>query len=168
MGVFLQPIYTQTVGSGGIGNITFNNIPQTFTDLKVVASTRLAGAATALGLSMGVNGAYTLQTNRYVSGNGSAASAGSASNYLGDTVGSTATASVFGSLEVYIPNYTSSTFKQYIVDAVSENNATLSYTELWAGLWSSTSAITSLSFAGGSNLLQYSTISLYGILRSGV
>ena len=43
MSVFLQPIYTQTVGSGGASSIAFNNIPQTFTDLLIKMSVRASG-----------------------------------------------------------------------------------------------------------------------------
>ena len=32
-----------TVGSGGISSVTFSNIPQTYTDLKIVASTVTGG-----------------------------------------------------------------------------------------------------------------------------
>ena len=39
MTIAMQPIYTQTIGATA-GGIVFNNIPQTFTDLKVVVSTR--------------------------------------------------------------------------------------------------------------------------------
>jgi aspartate/tyrosine/aromatic aminotransferase len=39
----ITPIYTQTVGSGGALSIAFNNIPQFYTDLKVVISGRTTG-----------------------------------------------------------------------------------------------------------------------------
>ena len=83
--------------------------------------------------------------------------------------GSTATASVFGNAEMYIPNYTSANYKSIICDAVTENNATESYQDLYANLWRNTAAITSISFfPGGSLFTQYSTFSLYGVLRQGI
>jgi hypothetical protein len=45
MTIAMQPIYTQTVGSGGATSITFNSIPQTFTDLKLSISIRGADSA---------------------------------------------------------------------------------------------------------------------------
>ena len=36
----MTPIQTVTVGSGGAANITFSNIPQTYTDLVIKISAR--------------------------------------------------------------------------------------------------------------------------------
>jgi hypothetical protein len=166
LAVFLQPIYTQTVGSGGIASITFNSIPQTFTDLKVVISARIANAAIAATINIGFNGAYTLTSSRYAAGDGSTLTSSlSGSGLIGDVSANSATANTFGTIDVYIPNYTSSNFKQYISDSVSENNAIVAYAELWAGLWRSSSAITSLSFSALSNMMEHSTITLYGITK---
>ena len=43
MTIAMQPIYTQTVGAGGTTVISFNNIPQTFTDIQMVISARTNG-----------------------------------------------------------------------------------------------------------------------------
>ena len=52
-------------------------------------------------------------------------------------------------------------------DGVMENNATEAYQNLVAGLWSNTSAITSLTLAKSTgNFVQYSSASLYGIKNS--
>jgi hypothetical protein len=79
---------------------------------------------------------------------------------------STSTVNTFSSVSLYIPNYTSSDYKSYSVDKVSEQNGTTAYAELIAGLWSQTAAITSLKFISASasvDLAQYSTAYLYGI-----
>jgi len=76
----------------------------------------------------------------------------------------TYTANTFASAEIYIPNYTSSNYKSLSVDFVGENNATTSYQYFTAGLFSNTSAITSLVIDGTDNFVQYSTATLYGIL----
>lgn len=166
MSVFLQPIYTQTVGSGGIGELSFTNIPQTFTDLKIVISARIANAAVANTMYMGINGAYSGVSCRYLAGNGSVGSSSvSTSQLIGDVSANSSTANTFGTIEVYIADYRSSNFKQYISDSVSENNATSAFTEMWAGLWSSTSAINALKFSASSTMMQYSTITIYGITR---
>ena len=51
--------------------------------------------------------------------------------------------------------------------AVSENNATTAYATLNAGLWSNTAAINAigLTITSGQNFAQYSTATLYGILK---
>ena len=169
MSVFLQPIYTQTVGSGGASSITFNNIPQTFTDLKVVVSGRTNVSATLDYFLVQPNGATTNLSGTRIQGNGSAASSARYTALYVPVDGATATANSFGNVEVYIPNYTSSNFKSMICDAVAESNTSAMYQELWAFLWSSTSAITSLTIGnGGQNFVQYSTFSLYGVLRNGI
>jgi hypothetical protein len=166
MTIAMQPIYTQTVGSGGIGELVFNNIPQSFTDLKIVVSARIANSATANTLYIGFNGAYSVTTSRYLAGDGSAATSSISGNGLiGDVSANSTTANTFGTIDVYIPNYTGSNFKQYISDSVAENNAASALSELWAGLWRSTAAITSLRFSASANMMQYSTISIYGITK---
>jgi len=88
--------------------------------------------------------------------------------YIGDATGASATASTFGNQEVYFPNYAGATNKSYSADSAGENNATTAYLTLSAGLWSQTSAITSLEFydRGVGNFVQYSSAYLYGIIKS--
>ena len=153
-------------------SIDFTSIPATYTDLVVVMSLR-STALTDLG-TIGVN----------LSFNGSTANRNQTRIFgAGTTVGSdnstsaairvsipttTSTASTFGNLSVYFPNYAGSINKSFSVDSVAENNsATSNELDLTAGLWSITSAITSLSFSpSSSNFAQYSTASLYGISKS--
>lgn len=165
----MQPIYTQTA-SGSVSAITFNNIPQTFTDLKVIISSRSAVYSAGMD-SLGVyfNGSQANISNTNVNGNGSSA-ASSRSTYRAAAANDSAfaTANTFASTEIYIPNYTGSNFKQMTVESVTENNATPSNLTLVANLWSQTAAITSLSFdnsTSGQNFAQYSTFSLYGITK---
>lgn len=162
-------IETITVGSGGAASVTFSSIPQTYTDLVLKVSARTDRAA---GVSDSVlvkfNNSTTTYTGRILYGDGSSAAAQSYSSTGGaSAVSNTATASVFSNAEMYIPNYTGSTNKCFLGDNVTENNGTQSYTILDAGLWSTTSAITSLVCAGANgNLMQYTTLSLYGIKNS--
>lgn len=174
MSVFLQPIYTQTA-NGSAQNITFNNIPQGFTDLKVVFSMRSPVAASAQDyVQLRFNGVSTgnLYSDTRLEGTGSnAASVRDTSfnemYFAWAAPGSTATANTFGNAEIYIPNYTSSNFKSVNMDYVNENNTTLiQYIGLTAGLFRSTSAITSITTGmGNGNFVSGSTISLYGITR---
>jgi hypothetical protein len=151
-------------------SVTFANIPQTgYTDLKVVWSAR----TTTNGfrdMRLSLNGSTSSFTNRYLEGSGSAASSGSAAvRYLGTLPGTNTTASTFTNSEIYFPNYTSSSFKSYSVDATGENNATTNYSTLLAGLWSSTAAITSIELAPEptNNFDTNSTFSLYGLAATG-
>jgi hypothetical protein len=61
-----------------------------------------------------------------------------------------------------IANYTSSANKSFSIDETLENNGTTGVQGIYAGLWSNTSAVTSLSFTKASNTyVQHSTASLY-------
>jgi hypothetical protein len=80
---------------------------------------------------------------------------------------STDTASVFGSTEIYIPNYLSANQKSLSVDSLPENNATGTMASLLAGLWNQTSAITQITLTPYlGNWAQYSSATLYGIKSS--
>jgi hypothetical protein len=173
MSVFLQPIYTQTIGSTA-GGITFNNIPQTFTDLKIVVSSRHNNAGPIDGSIIRFNGdSGTNYSDTLMYGTGTSVIA---ARYTGQTFifyiaddANTATANTFSNWEVYIPNYTSANLKQVLVDGVSENNtATNDFQRqvLQGSLWRSTAAITSITVGGyAGNPQQYSTFTLYGITK---
>jgi hypothetical protein len=77
---------------------------------------------------------------------------------------STDTASTFGNLSIYIPNYAGSADKNFSVDTVSENNATTAYTQIFTGVWANTAAITQITLSLA-NFAQYSNAYLYGILK---
>ena len=160
-------IATTTVGSGGAATIVFSSIPQTFTDLKVVFSGRRSNDSNSLFVSF--NGVTTNLSSRYLYGSGTAVASGSdASNiFIYGINASSYTASVFGSVDIYIPNYTSANYKSVSADGVSENNASEGFQMLTAGLWSNTAAITSLTISLSSGSIdQYSSASLYGIKNS--
>lgn len=151
-----------------VSSVTFSNIPQSgYTDLKIVASTRGDTGSGVINLSF--NGVTTNLSGKTLYGSGTAAASGSpASTIPVQSDWSGATASTFGNVEFYIPNYTSSSNKSVSADAVAENNATEGYQWLTAGLWSNTAAITSVTLtSNSSNFVQYSTFSLYGVSALG-
>ena len=157
---------TITVGAAGAASVTFNSIPQTgYTDLVIKASARSTFAEVRSQLRILFNNSSANQSQRYLYGiPGITTGSGSDTNLVGGYFsGANATASTFGNQEIYIPNYTSSNFKSYSADGVSETNATDAGAMLVAGLLSSTSAITTieLSSLNGGNLAQHSTFSLY-------
>ena len=160
---YVQIGSTVTVGSGGAATIDFTSIPSTYTDLVIKLSGRYSASAFD-GHYIAFNGSILTFSGRYLLGSGSAASSGSLARYLGTINGSSSTANTFTSTEIYIPNYAGSTNKSFSSDNVTENNATESYANLVAGLWATTSAITSISISlPTGNFVQYSTASLYGI-----
>lgn len=162
-------IQTVTVGAGGAASIDFTSIPGTYTDLMIVLSARsTATPGNAFEFAkVTINGNTASITNRSLGGNGSSAySFTTPGNYFGEIPSNQATASTFSNITGYFPNYAGATNKSFSVDGVGENNATGAQSNLTAGLWSNTSAITSLSLtANAGNLMQYSTATLYGVTK---
>ena len=151
-----------TVGSGGAANIEFTSIPSTYTDLNILLSSR--GTADSLNVNVRFNGSASNYSQIRVQGSGSAATSATDTEITLLNVRSTYTANTFSNGSVYIPNYTSSNFKSVSVDTATENNATVNRNILNAGLWSDTSAITSVNLIVASgDFTQYSTAYLYGI-----
>jgi hypothetical protein len=82
-------------------------------------------------------------------------------------VAASATANTFSNVEIYIPNYNSSTNKPASAIVAHENNNSAAYTSANALLRSVTDAITSVSLVSASgNFVANSTFWLYGIKNS--
>ena len=164
MSTNMELIETKTVGSGGSATIVFTSIPQTYTDLKLVVSAR---GNTGQMTFNGTGG--TAYSFRRLMGVGSGTPSSGANSGISQFEGfdwnyTTYTANTFSSTEIYIPNYTSSNFKSISLDTVQENNATQAYAQLYAGLFSNTSPITSITLtSSGGNFVEGSTAYLYGI-----
>jgi hypothetical protein len=162
------PIAKITVGSGGNTYIEFTSIPATYSDICIVYSLRSdrAGQVNSSGRISFNNDASNYSYKQLI-GNGSTTGSGNDTNgALIYCPASTATGSTFGNGTVYIPKYAGNSNKTYSVDFVAETNATnIDGQGFSAGLWSSTSIITSVKIieANGANFVQYSTATLYGI-----
>lgn len=166
----MKLIQSITVGAGGASSISFSSIPQTATDLVLELSSRCNLAANGVSLLLAINGSTSSFTTRRFYGNGTGATSESnapASNYFGETCGSSTTANTFGNLTATFPNYSGSTNKIYSVDSANENNASTSYAMITAGIWASTAAITSISITveTSGTFLQNTTASLYSITK---
>ena len=153
-----------TVGSGGTSAITFNNIPQNYTDLLIKVSARDDRSGYAINnLNITFNSASTTYTGKqiYYANSGSAASS---NNYYGSVPSPVDTANVFSSNDIYIPNYTSSNQKSFSIDDASEGNSTYFSVGFSAGLWNRTSTISQITLSPiSANFVQHSTATLYGI-----
>ena len=161
-------IATYTVGSGGVGTINFFNIPQNYTDLKVVVSGRTNNAQLYDYLTIKFNASTSGYSSKVLYGTGAAAASTAAGSDItfGGLNGDSATANTFANAEYYIPNYTGSNYKSVSHEGVQEsNNASTVFAFLTAGIWASTEPINSitLSMAFGTLFKQYSTAHLYGI-----
>lgn len=169
-----QAIYTQTLTSP-TGTVNFWNIPQNFTDLEVVCTTRTDYAAHRIAGALRINNdSNTLYSHTefegYITNYQSQRSAGATFAYAIESLGTSATTSAFGITSFYIPNYTSGLFKQVIHDSASIQNTTTggnSWTQMSSILYRSNAPVNSLSFypGGGANFISGSSFTLYGIAR---
>lgn len=148
-------------------SISFSNIPSDGTDLLLLTSLRGSLADTASFATVAFNGSTANFTSRFLLGSGSGASSSSRSDILLYFVGANATSNTFSNTSIYIPNYTASTNKSISVDGVNENNSTASRQEIWAGLWSNSNAVSSITLTAGesTNFVSGSSATLYKITK---
>lgn len=167
-------LISSSVLTGSQASVVFSSIPSTYTDLVVLISGRTNNAAAwANTLDVQFNGdSSSLYSTTRIIGSGSTVTSGRQSNatyaYIltdPDTNGNTA--DTFASLELYIPNYLSTTSKPFSSFPVAENNTTAAYIEPHAGLYRNTSAITSITlFPQSDSWVSGSSFYLYGIKNS--
>lgn len=164
-----EKIASVDVGVGGQASIDFTVIPSTYTDLVLNMSVRTSKSAVNENMFISLNGFSTNFSARWFYGGGSSGVGDSTTARIaGFGNGNTATANAFGVTTIYFPNYTSSANKSYSSDTALETNATTTYLGLIAGLWSDTSTINRITITAetSSNILQYSTATLYGIKKA--
>lgn len=168
----MQAIYTNTFAGNVSGQLNFFNIPQTYTDLKIVVSQRNNSGNIGEPLAFRFDSGDSIYSNTSVfsdSSNLQSTRVG-ASGYLsyngGLTVnGNNSTANTFGSYEVYITNYTGTAFKQFTIDAANEHNGA-AQSALGAGLYRSNAPITFVQIGGYTGVpLSGTSITIYGISR---
>ena len=170
-----MPTTMKLIGKTALGSaaasIEFTSIPGTYTDLLWVLSLRSDGAVRQAVPMLTINGSTSNFSSRNLRGSGSAAASFSyAARAICQANGDSSTSNTFTALEMYFPNYAGSTNKSWTATAAQEDNQTEAYIDLQAGLWSNTSAITSLSVSvlagGGSNWKTGSSAYLYGITKA--
>ena len=156
--------------STSVSSIDFSNIPQTYTDLKLVLSLRTNRSSGDFGsLEFLINNDSTTSyadriTYNYNSSALSNTDTGYTTLYMGGVNQTTQTSNVFSSHELYIPNYTSSKYKTLYGEWAAENNGTVTFMGLGGGIWKKTEAINRITISvTGFTFNQYSTATLYGV-----
>jgi hypothetical protein len=157
--------------AGTPASVAFNNIPQSFTDLVVEVSGRGSNSYLFARFNGDTANNYSLRrleaTGSSVS---SQASTGQNALLLGVMNNTSMTANTFSSGTLYIPNYTQAQAKAVNATTCQEAAATSKLINIAAGLWSSTGAITSISFTsnapGAGTIAAGTSFYLYGILRA--
>lgn len=165
-------ISSSTAGAGGVASFTFTSIPSTYKDLILKLSVRSNRATVQDTFKVTFNSIAADYSFKRVYGEGtntaSDGSTGDTSLTAGYSAGNSATASIFGNVELLISNYAGSNSKAVSIDGVGENNSTSAYAGLFASLLANSAAISSITIEGGTSatLLQYSSAYLYGIKNS--
>ena len=162
------PIASQTVSSA-VANISFTNIPQTFTHLRLVAFAK--GGFNNGGNGLSVYVAFNTNTGNFqgrpnlTTGGYSAATTGPGTlATVGD--GYSGSANMFGLTVATILDYTSTNKTKLFVYNGAQDHNNIGNVVQGASLWNSTAAITQIDLSTDSNWQQYSTFQLYGITTS--
>lgn len=161
-------IETNTVGSGGTASVTFSSIPTSYKDLVIKASLRATSSSGNSNFFMYFNGTTgSSYAHRRIIGTASSVTTDTQTSqpwieFASISPNATFTASTFASTEIWIPNFQGSGFKPVYAQHMGQNNGT-QHAYLVAGIFTSTSAITSITLDGTDSFAQYSTFSLYGL-----
>jgi len=164
-----ESIATATVGSGGVGSITFSSIPSTYQHLQLRVLARSSDATDQVDWVMQLNGDGTGSNyaSHWMRGSGSIAEASYLTGFgamrIGVIPGSTGTSNSFGAMVIDILDY-SNTNKNKTIRSLAGNNLNTTspqYVGLWSGLWTNTAAVNQITVFGG--VSQYSQVALYGI-----
>lgn len=151
--------------------VTFNNIPNTYTDLIVKGSTRTDNDFLADSIYVQINGTTTNYSWTFLRGNGSSASSSRGNTesrlFMNASInGTLSTSNTFSNWDLYIPSYLASQNKQISSYSAVEDNSTTGWNVASANLWRNTAAITSLTFTvvtANKNFVSGSSFWLYGI-----
>lgn len=166
MPTFRKPIQKITL-TNSASSITFSNIPQNYTDLKILVSARTSDAGDFSNASLRFNGDsggnYSYRgMYAYTGSNISGATSGATEIVRVYCTNSGATANTYGNSEIYIPNYSVDGLKTAVLPGTTEkNSSTGPIISASVGSWTNTSPITSI-YLGG-NFVAGSTFYLYGI-----
>lgn len=161
MAVTYEPIATTTLSSA-TSTITFSSIPSTYTDLKIVMTATSDSAS--LGQIRFNSDTATNYSSTYLSGNGSTVASSRRTGRTGiDFFEGSVSTSIPALSIIDIFSYRGSTNKTALISDFLDLNGS-GQVESIAGLWRSTSAITSVVLRGnGMNWAIGTTATLYGI-----
>ena len=165
-------LLSSNVLASNTASVTFSSIPSTYTDLLVRFSSRSDAAYatdSALVLFNNTTGQQGRTTRMFDVGGGTSSSESGPTMYLG-LIGNTAAANFYGSSEMYIPNYATTSTRQIFFHSTSEDNATGARYSSYVGnaYWTTTTAISTIKLnpQSGTVFLATSSFYLYGIKSS--
>lgn len=166
MAATYEPISTQTLGSN-TATVTFSSIPQTYTDLVLIANIKHSYGSTGIVRVEGLQFNSDTGSNysdTFLDGDGSTASSYRYSNRTGLAIyGSQASESGYAINAIQIMNYANTTTYKTALNRVGY--ASSGNTVAIVDLWRSTSAISTINLSATSSYTFQtgSTFTLYGI-----
>lgn len=149
------------------GGFSFTGIPATFTDLKLICNLRTSFNGPDA-ITLDLNGTFGTASRLTFNFDPTPLVGGGAVGYIGAT-NNTFTTFMWSNHELIIPNYTSSNYKNVILNGVTPNAATTAYRLLGSLMYPTTSAVSTIGMGTGSSGLPYlagSYVSLYGIKKT--
>lgn len=160
-------------------SILFSNIPNRFTDLRLVMSLRSTNNDHIDASAIKINGSTSISVRSLYGAGATNIPYGTGTvligyGYTGVTAATFASSNTFSSTEVYLANYATSSPKAYFSEAFISSDGSNGgpypgYVELRlsAGLWNNSAPITSLEVysPNGNSWVAQSSASLYGITR---
>lgn len=162
-----EPLATFT-NNGSTQAITFNSIPQGYTDLVFVCSIRSSVGAQNDSSLLQANNTQSIYSDTALSTDGATVTSTRGSNqygtFIGNVIGNSAGSGIFATQEIYILNYTNTgMFKTVVSKAASDRNGA-GNASIQVGLIRTTSAITRVDiFPSSANMISGSTVTMYGI-----
>ena len=165
-----EKIATNTLGSAA-ASITFSSISGAYTDLVLVANTKVSTAADVQECYLQFNSdtATNYSITRFYNSGVNAFSGRETSVTKIDNIrlpGSNSASTVFGSMIANIQNYSNTTTNKTTILRMNAETVSGQQGAL-VGLWRNTSAITTILFAPTSgNFVSGSTFTIYGILKA--
>ena len=164
-------LISSNVLSSSAASVTFSAIPSTYTDLVLRFTARTNSIYLAGLTKLQIAGADTSLSATWIISDPStpAVTSSRGGAWLGYWNGGGTTANTFGSGEIYISQYASTTsYKAISGYGTTEQNAVNARSLTSAGLYSSNSAISSITLidVSGDSLVSGSSFYLYGIKNS--
>ena len=163
-------IASNTLGASA-ASVTFSAIPATYTDLVLRFSARSTNADYFDNVTLELNtDTGTNYSRTTIQGNGASAVSPrvtSGANWNAAIInGNTSTADSFGSAEIYLPSYTSTSNKPASFFGVNETNSTTAVLRANAYLYQNAVAITEIKLQVANLFVAGSSFFLYGISSS--
>lgn len=152
-------------------SILIDSIPATgYTDLRIDGSFRSSGGGNvgSVVVNMAINGLTTNRDNRRLYGATTPGEDQGTGTGGAQSMTSVGTANTYSSVTWYIANYNTTDYKPYRIEGAAPNSSSTYWEhDSVAGLWSSSSTVSSLTFtpSDGTTFVAGTTISIYGISK---